>query len=249
MILVIPAIDIKDGKCIRLIQGKPGTETVYSDDPVEVAKLWRRENAKALHVVDLDGALEGKPKNFDIVKKIVHAVDIPIEFGGGLRTPELAAMALDAGVYRITLGTIAVENPSATADLIKRYGPRRIALSIDVQGDTVYIKGWKEGTPLNPVQLAERTKKLGFERVIYTDISRDGTLSGPDLESITRFAEATHMRITFSGGISCLDDLLRIQALEPHGVDSVIIGKALYENRFACQELWRIAELGTLPQI
>jgi phosphoribosylformimino-5-aminoimidazole carboxamide ribotide isomerase len=249
MILVIPSIDISGGRSLCLIEGVAGRSGIYSDDPVELAKLWRRENAKALHVGDIDGVRDGVPRNFDVVKQIVDSVDIPVEYGGGLRTAELAARALDAGVYRVTIGTMVIEDPSATADLIARYGPRRIALAIGVQGDIVFIKGGKESTPRTAVELAGEMKALGFERVIYTDLARKEGTGSPDLDGITRFARETHMQITLSGGVSSLDDLLRVQALEPHGIDSVVIGKPLYENRFACELLWRAAEAGTLPPL
>jgi phosphoribosylformimino-5-aminoimidazole carboxamide ribotide isomerase len=242
MILIIPAIDIKNGRCVRLIQGEPGSEKIYSDDPVKTAKLWRRENAKILHVVDLDGALEGRPKNMKIIEKIVNAVDIPIEAGGGFRTYDDVKYAIEIGVMRVIISTIAIKNPELVKKLISDFSPRRIVMALDAKNGIVHIEGWKESTDISAVELALEMKKLGVERIVYTDILRDGTMRGPNLEAIKELAIKTGLKITASGGISGYEDLKRLNELEKFGVDSVIIGKALYENRFPCQKIWRIIE-------
>ena len=243
MILIFPAIDIKDGKCVRLVQGAPGTEKVYSDDPAKMAILWRGENAKTLHVVDLDGAFEGKMKNLDAIKKIVEAVDIPVQLGGGIRTYDEVRELFDIGVYRVVLGTAAIEDPDLIARVVKDFGIRKVAVGIDAKNGVVMTKGWKHDSGLTAISLALNMKSLGVCRIVYTDILRDGMLTGPNFEAIKEIATKTGLKVTASGGVSGFADLLKLQELEKFGVDSVIVGKALYENRFPCQALWRRNEL------
>ncbi len=242
MILVIPAIDLRQGKCVRLIKGEAGTEKIYSDDPVKMAIIWRGENFKALHVVDLDGAFEGKPKNLQALKSIVDAVDIPVEFGGGLRTYEDVEQVISTGIYRAIIGTAAVNDEELLLRLLRDFGPRRIAVGIDMLDGIVQIKGWKDSSGISSIELGKRLKDIGLGRVIYTDISRDGTLRGANAEAMKEFAVQTGLRVTASGGVSSYQDLLKLQELETVGVDSVVVGKALYENRFPCVELWRMNE-------
>ncbi len=242
MILVIPAIDLRHGKCVRLIRGEAGTEKIYDNDPVKMAIIWRGENFKALHVVDLDGAFEGKPVNVGKLKEIVAAVDIPVEFGGGLRNYENVKEIVEAGVYRVILGTAAVTDPELLLKCLRDFGPRRIAVGIDMRDGVVQIKGWKDSSGISAIELGKKLKADGVVRVIYTDISRDGTLRGVNDDAMKEFALGTGLRVTASGGVSSYEDLLKLQKLETCGVDSVIVGKALYENRFACQGLWRLNE-------
>jgi phosphoribosylformimino-5-aminoimidazole carboxamide ribotide isomerase len=242
MILILPAIDIKDGKCVRLVQGEPGTEKIYSDDPAKMAILWRGENAKTLHVVDLDGAFEGQLKNLEAVRKIVDAVDIPVQLGGGIRRYEEVRELFEIGVYRVVLGTAAIEDPELVRRVIQDFGARKIAIGIDAKNGVVMTKGWQEDSGVDAISLALKMKELGVFRIVYTDISRDGMLTGPNFDAIKEMAEKTDLRITASGGISGFKDLIRLQELEKFGVDSVIVGKALYENKFPCQALWRLNE-------
>lgn len=239
MILILPAIDLKDGKCVRLVQGAQGTEKIYSDDPVKMAVLWRGENAKTLHVVDLDGAFEGKMKNIDVLRRMIDAVDIPIQVGGGIRTYEQVKQLIDCGVVRVVLGTAAIEDPDLVAQCIKEFGARRIVIGIDAKNGIVMTKGWKENTGIEAVSLALNMKSLGICRIVYTDITRDGMLTGPNFNEIKEMAVKTQLRVTAAGGISGYQDLIKLQELEQYGVDSVIVGKALYEDKFPCQELWR----------
>ena len=239
MLLIIPAIDLKNGKCIRLVQGAPGTEKIYSDDPVKMAVLWRGENAKTLHVVDLDGAFEGSMKNLDVVKRMIDAIDIPIQIGGGIRTYEQAKQLLEIGIYRIVIGTAAIDDPDLVIRCIQDFGARKIAIGIDAKNGIVMTKGWKENTGIEAISLALNMKKLGVCRIVYTDISRDGMLIGPNCEATKEMAVKSGLRITASGGVSNFQDLVKLQELEQYGVDSVIVGKALYENKFPCQALWR----------
>lgn len=231
MILVIPSIDIRERKCARLVQEIPGSETRYSDDPVQMAILWRGENAKLLHVADLDGTHDNNLRNLDIITSIIRAVDIPIQVSGGIRTYEPAANLFKVGAARVVLSTKAVEDEGFIKRLITEFGPRKVVVAIDVNGDA-----------LNAISRGLKIKSLGVERTIYRDLSRDGTLAGPDADAIREFAEKTGLKVTVAGGIGGYPDLRRMQDLEPFGVDSVIIGRALYENRFPCQELWRRCE-------
>ncbi len=239
MILILPAIDIKDGRCVRLVQGAPGTEKVYSDDPVQMAVLWRGENSKTLHVVDLDGAFEGKMKNIDVLQRMLKAVDIPIQVGGGIRTYEQVQQLFSVGIHRVVIGTAAIDDPDLVARCVKDFGARKVVVGIDAKDGLVMTKGWKENTGVEAVSLALNMKALGVCRVVYTDIQRDGMLSGPNIEATKEMAQKSGLRITASGGVGDYHDLIKLQELEPFGVDSVIVGKALYENRFSCQALWR----------
>jgi phosphoribosylformimino-5-aminoimidazole carboxamide ribotide isomerase len=242
MLLIFPAIDIKEGKCVRLVQGEPGTEKIYSLDPVKMAVLWRGENAKTLHIVDLDGAFEGVMHNLDVIARIVHAVDIPIQIGGGIRTYEQVTQAFGVGVFRVVLGTSAIEDPNLVKELVKEFGPRRIAVGIDAKNGIVMTQGWQHESGEEAIAFALKMKDLGICRIVYTDILRDGMLAGPNFEAIKEMAVKTGLRVTASGGVSGFRDLIRMQELEKFGVDSVIVGKALYENKFPCQALWRLNE-------
>lgn len=242
MLLILPAIDIKDGRCVRLVQGALGTEKIYSDDPVQMAILWRGENAKTLHVVDLDGAFDGKMKNLDVLERMMKAVDIPIQIGGGIRTYEQVKKLFEIGIYRIVIGTAAIDDPELVSKCVKDFGARKIVVGIDAKNGVVMTKGWQENTGIEAVSLALNMKSLGVCRIVYTDIARDGMLSGPNYEAIQHIAQKTGLRVTASGGISGYQDLIKLQELEKFGVDSVIVGKALYENRFSCQALWRANE-------
>ncbi|ACF13864.1 phosphoribosylformimino-5-aminoimidazole carboxamide ribotide isomerase [Chloroherpeton thalassium ATCC 35110] len=240
--LIIPAIDIKGGKCVRLTRGDFEQEKIYLDEPSDMAIIWRKQNAKLIHVVDLDAALTGKPENFDKIKQIVDTLDIPIEIGGGIRTAEDAARYLDIGVYRVVIGSAAVKNPSLVSQLIEKYGPRKIVVGIDAEDGIAKISGWTESSQKKDYELALEMKDRGVERIIYTDITRDGTLEGVGYETTKAFAEKAQMRITASGGVFGKQDLSKLCKLEHLGVDSVIIGKALYEERFPCQKLWHLFE-------
>ncbi len=245
MLLIIPAIEIKGGKCVQMVQGIEGF--VYSDDPIEMAKLWRKENAKSLHVTDVDGAIEGRLVNFDVIERMVKTVDIPVELGGGLRTFEEIKRAFDAGIYRVVISTMVIENPDEAKRIIETYGPSKVILGIDAKNGIVKTKGWAADSGLTAISVALNAKALGFKRVAYTDILLSGMMRGVNMDALHTLAEKTGMRITASGGISSLDDLLKLQEMESLGVDSVVIGRALYENKFACQELWRLCEAGNYP--
>ena len=245
MLLVIPSIEIKDGRCLQKVQGPSGAE--YSDDPIETARLWRKENTKALYVTDVDGAIEGRLVNFDVIKKMVETVDVPIMVGGGLRNYESVKAAFAAGAYRVVISTLCVEDPDEAKRCLVEFGANTIVLGIDARNGIVDIRGRNESTGMTAVSLALNAKALGFKRIMVTDILREGTMQGPNLGAIKFLAETSGLRITVAGGIGSLDDLLKLQELEPFGVDSVVIGRALYENKFACQGLWRMCETGGYP--
>jgi phosphoribosylformimino-5-aminoimidazole carboxamide ribotide isomerase len=228
-----------------MVQGVEGF--VYSDDPIEISKLWRKENAKSLHVTDVDGALRGRPVNLDVIKEMVKAVDIPIELGGGMRTFDEVKKAFDAGVYRVVIGTMLIENPDEAKRALDTYGASKIVLGIDGRNLKVQIKGMSEESGITAISLALNAREMGFKRIIYTDVLLDGTMRGVNIEALRMLATTTGMRITASGGVSGLSDLMNVQELEPLGVDSVIIGRALYENRFSCQAIWRLCEAGDFP--
>ncbi|CAM3247298.1 1-(5-phosphoribosyl)-5-[(5-phosphoribosylamino)methylideneamino]imidazole-4-carboxamide isomerase [Rhodothermus bifroesti] len=238
MLLVIPAIDLRGGRCVRLYQGSYERETVYFDDPVKMARLWRVQNARVLHVVDLDAA-RNQGHNREVIGAICQALDIPVQVGGGIRTLEDIEALLAQGVYRVVLGTAAVREPDLISEALARYGCSRIVVGIDARDGEVRIEGWTSGSGVDAIALALDMEQRGVRRFVYTDISRDGTLEGPNIEMYRALGRRLQKaRITASGGVSGYRDLMRLQELEPYRVDSVIIGRALYENRFPCQQFW-----------
>lgn len=245
MLLIIPSIELKNGKCVQVAQGID--RYVYPDDPIEMAKLWRKENAKCLHVIDVDGAIKGHPVNFEIVEHMVKTVDIPIELSGGLRTFDDIQRAFSIGAYRIIIGTMMIDNPDQAKQALDTFGPSKVVLSIDVQNNFVKMMGQKEKTELTAISLALNAKQMGFKRIVYTWTTPDEPMVETHINAIKVLAEQTRLRVTVHGGISTLQDLLRLQELESVGIDSVIIGNALYENKFSCQALWRICEAGNFP--
>ena len=239
MPLIIPAIDIRDGRCVRLHQGSYDDETVYFDNPVKMAKLWRVQNAQTLHVVDLDAARGGGEHNRAVIGEMCDALDIPIQLGGGIRAMEQIEAALNLGVYRVILGTAAVRDPEFVEEALDTYSAQRVVVSIDARDGEVRMEGWTEGSGLNAVEFAQEMERRGVRRFVYTDISRDGTMKGPNIQAYrTLGRQLSTAKITASGGVGGYDDLLDIQTLESYGVDSVIVGTALYENRFPCQQFW-----------
>lgn len=244
-LLVIPSIDIKDRKTVRSVRGIPELNCEqYGDDPVEMARIWRAENAKCLHVVDFDAAHEHSKKNFDIIKEICTSVIIPIEFTGGIRTYEDALEVMDLGVARIAINTMAIENRKEFEKVFSKFGPKKIIIALDIIGDQIVTRGRSNMSGVSPYEFTKEMKEFGVERFVVTDIERNGMVSGPNLELSRKIAEISKAKVTLSGGVRNKDELMDIKALMPFGVDSVIIGRALYENRFPCQKLWRIAEHG-----
>jgi len=245
MLLVIPAIELREGRCVQQVQGVGGFS--YSDDPVDMARLWRKENARSLHVTDLDGASTGTLPNAEAVKRIVDAVDIPVEVGGSLRTLDEVDRALSLGVYRVVVGTMVIEEPEVAQKALATFGASKIVLGVDAMDGMVMMQGWKESSGLTALSVALNAKAMGFRRMLYTEVRPDDTLRGTNIRVLRDLAVNTGMRITSSGGLRGLEDLLALCELESLGVDSVVIGRALYENRFSCQGLWRMCEAGDYP--
>ncbi|HWP82136.1 MAG TPA: 1-(5-phosphoribosyl)-5-[(5-phosphoribosylamino)methylideneamino] imidazole-4-carboxamide isomerase [Bacteroidota bacterium] len=242
MLLIFPAIEISKACCLEIVRGEPGAEHLYSVDPVQMAIIWRGENAKTLHVIDVDGVEQGVVPNRDIIKRMVEAVDIPIQVGGGLRDYETVKDLFSVGVYRVVLGTAAVENPGLVERLIKEFGARKVAIYIESKQGSVWIKGGREKTDLTPINLALQMRKIGVCRFVYSEIEPEGHEKWLNYDSLRELATTTGIRVTAEGGVKSYQDLIRLQDLEKFGVDSAIVGKPLYENRFACQQLWRINE-------
>jgi phosphoribosylformimino-5-aminoimidazole carboxamide ribotide isomerase len=233
-VIVVPAIDIRAGKVVRLRQGRPEDETTYGNAPAEAARRWEAEGAERLHLVDLDAAIDGRPQP-DAVGAVVAAVGIPVEVGGGLRTVATARRYREVGVERLIFGTAAVTHPEVVEEAVRSW-PEAVAVAIDARDDRVTVAGWKEDTTLDALALGSRVKSWGVPRVQYTDVKRDGTLDGPNVEAIKTMARKTGLRITAAGGVSTLDDLVRLSALAGLGVDEVVSGKALYDGRFTLAE-------------
>ena len=233
---VLPAIDLKDGRCVRLKQGRKSEAKIYDADPLEVAKAFAAAGADMIHVVDLDGAFTGgESANRSIVKKIIDTVNVPIEFGGGLRTMADVTQLIDYGVTQVVLGTLAVESSETLKRLVHDFGPR-ICVGVDAREGQVMTRGWETDGASTALDFARSVAKLGVERIIYTDIARDGMLTGPNIEQTCEIARTAQVRVTASGGVSSLEDIKRLLAAHEPLVDSIIIGKALYEGRFTLEE-------------
>ena len=233
---ILPAIDLKGGRGVRLLQGRKGDETVYSDDPAAVARRWQDEGATYLHLVDLDGAFEGASRNLAAITRILETVTIPAELGGGVRSLDDVSRLLSLGLDRVILGTVAVREPDVAQSAVERFGPDRVVVGIDAREGRVAVKGWVETTEVQAVDLALQMKVFGIRRVVYTDILVDSMLVGPNIEATRVLAVEPGLKVIASGGISSLDGLRRVAALEPLGVDGVIVGKALYEGRVDLRE-------------
>lgn len=223
-----PAIDIKDGKCVRLKQGLFNDVNVYSDNPWEIACQFEKDGAGFIHVVDLDGALRGRSVNAEVIKKIASCVNIPIELGGGIRTLDNIGEVLELGVYRAIIGTKAVENPDFIREAIEKFGAEHIVVGVDAKDGYVAIEGWEKLSDQTALSMALAMKDMGVKTIVYTDISKDGMLQGPNIEQTKLLSDKTGIDIIASGGVSCMEDLQRINEAGIHGA---IIGKAIYEKK------------------
>jgi len=242
-LLVIPSIDIKNGKCVRTVEGIPELDCYeYGNNPVDMAKIWRAENAKMIHVVDFDGAHERSKRNYKVIEEICSSIVIPVEFAGGLRSVQDADEIMKTGVIRIAVNTMTIENRDEFIKLLEKYGPSKVVVTLDILGEELLIRGRSTKTGISYKTFSMEMFKLGVSRFIVCDISRNGTQLGPNISLSKEIAEMTGAKVTHAGGIRNKDELMDIQSLIPIGVDSVIIGRALYENRFPCQKLWRVAE-------
>ena len=228
-----PAIDMKGGKCVRLTQGLFDQVKIYSDTPADMARLWVSQGATFLHIVDLDGALAGRSVNEEAIRAIVSSVDVPIQLGGGIRSAEAVQYMLDLGITRCIIGTRAVQQPEFIRDLVAQFGTERIVVGVDAKDGMVAVEGWEKVSSLTARELCMQMKAYGVEHIVYTDISRDGTLTGPNVEATKELTELTGMDIIASGGMSCMEDLA---ALHENGSRGAIIGKALYEKKISLPE-------------
>lgn len=234
--IVIPAVDIKGGKCVRLKQGLMYEETIFSDNPEEMALKWQEKGAKRLHLVDLDGAVNGETSNKKVVQNIVKVVSVPVQLGGGIRNMETIGEYIDIGIDQVILGTVAYKNPDLVDEACKRY-ENKIIVSIDSKDGYISIEGWTEPTQMAAIDLAKNFENMGVNSIIYTDIKRDGMESGPNLDAIKKFAGALNMKVIAAGGISTLKDIEDLSLLEKYGVNGAIVGKALYSGSIKLEEV------------
>lgn len=235
--IILPAIDLKEGKCVRLRQGSADEVTVYGDDPAEQAREWRRQGGRELHVVDLDGAFVGTPKHAEVIRRIIEAFEGPVEVGGGLRTLEAVGAVLEAGAARAIIGSAALENPRFLTDAVAIWGDK-IAVGIDARDGFVQTKGWVETTKVSALELATAVAKAGVKTIIYTDTATDGMLGGPNLSQMAAICDAAPTcSITASGGVSSPYDIENLKALERPNLRAAIVGKALYDGRTTIREL------------
>jgi phosphoribosylformimino-5-aminoimidazole carboxamide ribotide isomerase len=228
--LIIPAVDIRDGRCVRLVHGELDKETIYHDDPVEAALRWEAEGAGRIHLVDLDGAFKGGMKNAAVIERIARTVNVPVQVGGGIRDEATAADLLNRGVSRVILGTVAVTDPDVVVALCACF-PGQVMVGIDARNGKVAIRGWVEEAEQKAIDLALQMAGLGVKEIIYTDIHRDGTLQGPNLDALREMAGTVPLQVIASGGVSSLQDIENLLTLEPLGVNGVIMGQALYTGR------------------
>jgi len=239
--IIFPAIDIRDGKCVRLTEGRFDQETIFADEPVDMAVRWANEGAEYLHVVDLDGALAGKPVNMAAIAKIIAAVGIPVQLGGGIRTLDNVKECLDAGVQRVILGSVAVRQPDLVAEACRRYGDR-IVVGIDARDGIAAVEGWGVAGGIKAEELAQKMAQVGVARIIYTDISRDGMLSGVNVAATASLAKAAGIPVIASGGVRDMADIEAIKAAESAGIEGVIVGKAIYMGNLQLGDALKLAQ-------
>ncbi len=238
--LVIPAIDLSEGKCVRLQRGDMNAKTVFSDEPAEVAQRWANEGAEMIHIVDLDGAFSGTSANFEAVRDIIAAVPIPVELGGGLRTVEQVARVLDAGVKWAILGTAAISNRPELQKCLERFG-ERIIVGIDARDGRVAVQGWTQTSDVEALELATQMEQLGVGKIIFTDINTDGMLGGPNIPAMKAMAQAVGIPVIASGGVTTLEDIRKLRGLERFGLEGCIVGRALYSGTIALAEAVTVA--------
>ena len=243
--IIFPAIDIRGGKCVRLEEGRFDRETVFAENPVDAARRWVEAGTEWLHIVDLDGARAGKPVNLAAVGEIARTFKVKVQLGGGIRTAETVREALDAGISRVILGSVAVRSPELVRQVCSEYGDR-IAIGIDARGSEVAVDGWEKSGLMQANELALRMKDVGATRIIYTDISRDGMLTGINIPATLELAETSGLTVIASGGVKGLEDILALQPLTARKIEGVIIGKALYTGAIQLVDALRVAREGVL---
>jgi len=239
--LIIPAIDIKEGKCVRLREGRFEDVEIFSDDPVIMAVKWADKGAQMLHVVDLDGARYGKLTNISLLKQIIKKVNVPVQVGGGIRNYRDVKNLIDLGASRIILGTILWKDKPLAKRLFEEF-PEQIIAGIDARDGHVAIEGWQNIAPVDALDFAGEMEKLGARRIIYTDIKRDGTLMGPNISNIEKMVKNVNIPLICSGGIASLDDIKKLKRLEASGLEGIIVGKALYKGRIILEEALKLAQ-------
>jgi phosphoribosylformimino-5-aminoimidazole carboxamide ribotide isomerase len=243
---IIPAIDLLGGKCVRLYQGDYDRSEVFGEDPVTMAQQWENQGATRLHLVDLDGAKSGEPINLAAIENITRTLKIPVQVGGGLRDRSRVQQLLKLGVQRVILGTIAVENPTLVGELCAEF-PGQIVVGIDARKGKVATKGWLETSEVQATELAQRMAKFGAAAIIYTDIHRDGTMQGPNMEALRELAEGINIPVIASGGVSSVQDLVNLLKLEPIGVTAAIVGRAIYTGDVDLKEAMRAVSWRDVP--
>jgi phosphoribosylformimino-5-aminoimidazole carboxamide ribotide isomerase len=239
--IILPAIDLMDGKVVRLQQGRTDAVTVYSENPVAVAQQWENQGATCLHLVDLDGAFSGEPKNLKTIQAIIQAISIPCELGGGLRKKEDIQNAFDAGVARVAIGSKAVDSLQFIQELVTEFGSEKIAVGIDAKNGQVAVKGWTETTSQSAEDFAQSILTTGVDKIIYTDIATDGMLQGPNLAAMRQMAMIAPNRLIASGGVSCAQDIKNLASIP--GVHGAIVGKALYDNKVTLSDLLKVVQV------
>jgi phosphoribosylformimino-5-aminoimidazole carboxamide ribotide isomerase len=234
-VILLPAVDIRDGKAVRLVQGDFARETIYNDDPADAARAWVDQGARSLHVVDLDGAVQGKPANLEHLRRIARAVDVPVQYGGGLRDAVSVRAALSAGADRVVIGTAAYADVELLDEVIETWGSR-VIVAVDVRGGRVSVAGWTKETQGIADEVIERLQRRGVRRFAYTNVDRDGTLEGPDVEDVKRIGAVVRGRFIYSGGVGSLDHLRALAESRLVNLAGVIVGKSLYERKFTIAE-------------
>lgn len=233
---IIPAVDLRQGQCVRLLKGKRDQETVYGNEPVRMARRWEDQGAGRLHIIDLDGAFEGESENKPVIKQMIRALDIPCQVGGGIRSHEAVEQLLEAGADRVIIGTAGIKNPAFLENLVDRHGPEPVVAGVDCRDEEVLASGWEEGSELNMFEWADRLEEHGVRRTIYTNIERDGTEEGPDVDRTRELVERSNLRVVASGGVGSLDHLRSLARLDLDRLEGVIVGRALYEGTFDIPE-------------
>lgn len=240
--IIFPAIDIRGGQCVRLVKGDFAQETVFSQRPEIMAKKWEDEGGQYLHLVDLDGARAGQSRNLDVVEMILKTVNIPVELGGGIRTMDNIKRVLEMGVTRVILGSIAVKDPELVKTACKEYGSQRIVVGIDAKDGIVAVDGWGVSGEVKATELAKRMADGGVKHIIYTDISRDGTLEGVNAKATAEIAKVSGVKVVASGGVSSIDDIKLLKEYEQDGIEGVIVGKSIYTGALSLPEALRVAK-------
>ena len=237
--LIIPAVDIKNGKCVQLVQGEPGTEQVIIENPHEVAKDWEKRGAHVLHVIDLDGAFGDNKKNLEVITKIITKINVPVQMGGGIRTKEDAVKLLEMGVHTVILGTMAIENPENVRELSKEFGSERIIVALDSRDSMVVVKGWTEKTSKSAPEYGKIFEKLGAGSILFTNIDYEGLLKGFDIKPLTELLDAVNIPVIYSGGVTSIED---IKKLSETNIAGVVVGSALYKGKINFEDALKILE-------